>query len=450
MTTPSRNFDLVVLGGGSGGIATARRAAQHGAKVALIEPARLGGTCVNVGCVPKKLMWHAAQIAGTLTEAQGYGFELSGYRHDWLRLVERREAYIRRLNDIYREGLDRDRVTIVEAHGRLLPDGDVACGDQRLSAPHVLIATGSRPQRPTIPGAELGIDSDGFFALQALPKRVAVVGAGYIAVELCGVLRALGAEVTLIVRGQRLLSSFDAMLGEALDGEFRQQGVRLRYGCEVQRLERDEVGLNADLNDRTVLAVDALIWATGRHANTAGLGLAEAGVALDEAGHVVVDDWQDSKRPGVHAVGDVTGRVPLTPVAIAAGRRLADRLFGGQRERRLDYTNIASVVFSHPPIGTVGLSETAARAEHGDSVTVYTTRFKALYFGLLDHKHETAMKLVCVGPAQKVVGVHVIGVGADEMIQGFAVAVRMGATKRDFDDTVAIHPTSAEELVTMR
>ncbi len=450
MTTPSRNFDLVVLGGGSGGIATARRAAQHGAKVALIEPARLGGTCVNVGCVPKKLMWHAAQIAGTLTEAQGYGFELSGYSHDWLRLVERREAYIRRLNDIYREGLDRDRVTIVEAHGRLLPDGDVACGDQRLSAAHVLIATGSRPQRPTIPGAELGIDSDGFFALQALPKRVAVVGAGYIAVELCGVLRALGAEVTLIVRGQRLLSSFDAMLGEALDGEFRQQGVRLRYGCEVQRLERDEVGLNADLNDRTVLAVDALIWATGRHANTAGLGLAEAGVALDEAGHVVVDDWQDSKRPGVHAVGDVTGRVPLTPVAIAAGRRLADRLFGGQRERRLDYTNIASVVFSHPPIGTVGLSEAAARAEHGDSVAVYTTRFKALYFGLLDHKHETAMKLVCVGPAQKVVGVHVIGVGADEMIQGFAVAVRMGATKRDFDDTVAIHPTSAEELVTMR
>jgi len=450
MTTQQQTFDLAVLGGGSGGIATARRAAQYGAKVVLIEPARLGGTCVNVGCVPKKLMWHAAQIAGTLAEAAGYGFEVSAFSHDWSTLVERREAYIRRLNGIYRDGLDRDRVSLVEGYGRLLPDGRVACGDTVIAARHVLIATGGKPQRPAIPGAELGIDSDGFFALQAMPKRVAVVGAGYIAVELCGVLHALGAEVTLIVRGQRLLSSFDAMLGEALSAELTQQGVHVRYGCEVKRLERQNGSLSASLNDGATIAIDTLIWATGRRANTEGLGLAEAGVTLDDAGHIVVDDWQNSSRDGVHAVGDVTGRVPLTPVAIAAGRRLADRLFDGQSERRLDYANIASVVFSHPPIGTVGLSEDAARKQYGDVVKIYSTRFKALYYSLLEHKHETAMKLVCVGPEQKVVGVHVIGVGADEMIQGFAVAVRMGATKRDFDDTVAIHPTSAEELVTMR
>lgn len=450
MTTQDQAFDLAVLGGGSGGIATARRAAQHGAKVVLIEPARLGGTCVNVGCVPKKLMWHAGQIAGTLAEAAGYGFDLSVHGHDWSALVERREAYIRRLNGIYREGLDRDRVTIIEGHGRLLPDGRVACGDEVLHARHVLIATGGRPQRPTIPGAELGIDSNGFFALQTLPKRVAVVGAGYIAVELCGVLRALGADVSLIVRGRRLLNSFDAMLGESLGAELALQGVNVRYGCEVARLEQQKGHLGVYLNDGATIEVDTLIWATGRRANTEGLGLAEAGIALDEQGHVVVDDWQDCNREGVHAVGDVTGRVPLTPVAIAAGRRLADRLFNGQRERKLDYGNIASVVFSHPPIGTVGLGEEAARKEHGAAIKVYTTRFKALYYGLLDHKHETAMKLVCAGPDEKVVGVHVIGPSADEMIQGFAVAVRMGATKRDFDDTVAIHPTSAEELVTMR
>nr|WP_022974844.1 glutathione-disulfide reductase [Nevskia ramosa] len=454
MTMQDQTFDLAVLGGGSGGIATARRAAQYGAKVVLIEPARLGGTCVNVGCVPKKLMWHAAQIAGTLAEAAGYGFELAAHSHDWSALVERREAYIRRLNGIYRDGLDRDRVSLVEGYGRLLPDGRVACGEKAIAARHVLIATGGKPQRPTVPGAELGIDSDGFFALQAMPNRVAVVGAGYIAVELCGVLRALGAEVTLIVRGQRLLSSFDAMLAEALSAELIQQGVRIRYGCEVKRLERQHdsssSSLGASLNDGTAIAVDTLIWATGRRANTEGLGLAEAGVKLDDAGHIVVDDWQNSSRESVHAVGDVTGRVPLTPVAIAAGRRLADRLFDGQSERKLDYANIASVVFSHPPIGTVGLSEDAARKQYGDVVKIYNTRFKALYYGLLEHKHETAMKLVCVGPEQKVVGVHVIGIGADEMIQGFAVAVRMGATKRDFDDTVAIHPTSSEELVTMR
>ncbi|WP_293374681.1 glutathione-disulfide reductase [Nevskia sp.] len=443
--------DYVVLGGGSGGIASARRAAQYGAKVVLIEPGRLGGTCVNVGCVPKKLMWHAAQIAGILHEASGYGFDISAHDHDWPRLVERREAYVRRLNGIYRDGLQKDRVQVLEGYGRVLADGQVACGDIRIAARHVLIATGGKPQPPSLPGAELGIDSNGFFALTERPASVVVVGGGYIAVELAGVLRALGSDVTLLVRGPRLLGSFDAMLGDELREALSHQGVKLRFGCQVAKVERDAALLRIGLDDGQTVSSESLIWATGRQANTEGLGLAAAGIAVDERGQIVVDEWQDTTRARVHAVGDVCGHVALTPVAIAAGRRLSDRLFGGMAERRLDYTNIPSVVFSHPPIGTVGIGEAEAIQRHGaDAVKVYRSRFKALYYGLLDVKHDTAMKLVCVGPEERVVGVHVIGMGADEMVQGFAVAVRMGATKRDFDDTVAIHPSSAEELVTMR
>lgn len=448
---PPLQCDYVVLGGGSGGIASARRAAQHGARVMLIEPGRLGGTCVNVGCVPKKLMWHAAQIAGTLAEAQGYGFDLAGHSHDWARLVDRREAYVRRLNGIYREGLAKDRVQVLEGWGRMLPDGTVACGDTRIAAKHVLLATGGRPQPPSLPGAELGIDSNGFFALRQRPASMVVVGGGYIAVELAGVLRALGTEVTLVVRGERLLASFDTMLGDELREALGHHGVRLRFGAQVAKVEKSGDLLHATLSDGQVVTSESLIWATGRQANTSGLGLADAGIAVDKHGHIVVDEWQDTSRANVHAVGDVCGHVALTPVAIAAGRRLSDRLFGGKADRKLDYTNIPSVVFSHPPIGTVGISEAQAVERHGSAaVKVYRTRFKALYYGLLEVKQDTAMKLVCAGPEERVVGVHVIGNGADEMVQGFAVAVRMGATKRDFDDTVAIHPTSAEELVTMR
>lgn len=449
--TPPLQCDYLVLGGGSGGIASARRAAQYGARVLLIEPGRLGGTCVNVGCVPKKLMWHAAQIAGTMADAQGYGFDLGSHPHDWTRLVDRREAYVRRLNGVYREGLAKDRVQVLEGWGRMLPDGTVACGDVRIAAQHVLIATGGRPRPPSVPGAELGIDSNGFFALRQRPASVVVVGGGYIAVELAGVLRALGTEVTLIVRGERLLGSFDAMLGDALREAMSHHGTRMRFGAQVAKVEKAGESLRITLGDGQVISSESLIWATGRQPNTDGLGLLEAGIALDASGHVVVDPWQDTARPNVHAVGDVCGPVALTPVAIAAGRRLADRLFGGKTDRKLDYTNIPSVVFSHPPIGTVGISEAQAVERHGTAaVKVYSARFKALYYGLLDVKQDTAMKLVCVGPEERVVGVHVIGNGADEMVQGFAVAVRMGATKRDFDDTVAIHPTSAEELVTMR
>lgn len=447
----SVHYDLLVLGGGSGGVAAARRAAQHGARVALIEAGRLGGTCVNVGCVPKKLMWHAAHIAETLHDAAGYGFDLGGYSHDWPRLRARREAYIARLNGIYRDNLLGNCVTLVDGYGRLVSAQEIEVGGRRLRGERLLIATGSQPQRPDIPGAELGIDSNGFFALDHCPRRVVVVGAGYIAVELAGVLRGLGAEVTVLVRGTRLLGSFDAMLSEALLAALQAQGVSLRFGAQVAQLARSADEGIATLNDGSCIAHDCLIWATGRRARSEGIGLREAGVALDEHGHVVVDPWQATSLAPVFAVGDVTGRAALTPVAIAAGRRLADRLYGGQAGRRLDYTNIPTVVFSHPPIGTVGLTEAEARRQHGDAaIRIYETRFKALYYGVLDVKRETRMKLVCAGAEERVVGLHAIGEGVDELLQGFAVAIRMGATKRDFDDTVAIHPTSAEELVTMK
>lgn len=444
-------YDLLVLGGGSGGIAAARRAAQHGARVALIEAGRLGGTCVNVGCVPKKLMWHAAHIAETLHDAAGYGFELAGYRHDWQRLRTRREAYIARLNGIYRDNLLGSGVTLVEGYGRLRSAREIEVGGRVLSAARLLVATGNRAQRPPIPGAELGLDSDGFFALEHCPRRVVVVGSSYIAVELAGVLQGLGAAVTLLVRGPRLLGGFDAMLGDGLLEAMTAQGIEVRLGRQVARLARRGEALVATLDDGSALDHDCLLWATGRRANSDHCGLAEAGIALDAQGHVCVDDWQATNVDGVFAVGDVTGRAALTPVAIAAGRRLADRLWGGQPERRLDYANIPTVVFSHPPAGTVGLSEAEARRQHGDAqVKVYETRFKALYYGVLDAKRETRMKLVCVGADERIVGLHAIGDGVDELLQGFAVAVRMGARKRDLDDTVAIHPTSAEELVTMR
>ncbi|HEX7381140.1 MAG TPA: glutathione-disulfide reductase [Nevskiaceae bacterium] len=448
------DFDLVVLGGGSGGIAAARRGASYGARVALVECARLGGTCVNVGCVPKKVMWHASQIADMLHDAPGYGFPAAladaTQRHDWAALRTRRERYIERLNGIYAANLDKDGVELVRAHGALAGPRDILAGGRRLRAARTLVATGGRPASLPVPGAELAIDSNGFFALDACPRRVAIVGAGYIAVELAGVLRGLGAEVDVLVRGDRLLRHFDAMVSEALLAACTDSGIRVHFHARVKAIAKGAGALDATLDDGTTLAVDCVLLATGRVPRTADCGLEAAGVALGAKGHVVVDAWQETNVAGIAAVGDVTPAPELTPVAIAAGRRWADRVFGGMQDRRLDYENIPSVVFTHPPIGTVGLTEDAARARFGAGVKAYTSRFRALYYGVLEHKRESRVKLVCAGPEERVVGVHVVGTGADELLQGFAVAVRMGATKRDFDDTVAIHPTSAEELVTLR
>ena len=444
--------DYLVIGGGSGGLASARRAASYGARVAVVEAGALGGTCVNVGCVPKKVMWNAAQIADSLQLARGYGFDVEVRGHDFAGLRQRREAYIERMRDVYAQHLAKDNVELINGRAVLIGPREVSVGERQLTAAHVLIATGSAASVPDLPGAELGATSDGFFALEALPKSVLIVGAGYIAVELSGVLRGLGAEVTLAMRHERPLRGFDAMLGDALREALEESGVHVVPEVNVVRLTRNDRGEKIALlsNGHALPPVETVLWTIGRHANVAGLGLEAASVRRDASGHIVVDEWQNTTAPGVYAIGDVTGHATLTPVAIAAGRKLADRLFGAKPESKLDYNDIPSVVFSHPPIGTVGLSELDARAKYGDEVKVYSTRFTNMYYAVTEQKELTHMKLVTVGKEERVVGVHVIGRGADEMIQGFAVAVKLGATKADFDRTVAIHPTASEELVTLR
>ncbi len=451
MSASSRTFDYLVIGGGSGGIASARRAAALGARVALVEAGRLGGTCVNVGCVPKKVMFNAGGLAHALEDARAYGFSVQVQGFDWLQLKRGRDAYVARLNDIYAQNLEKSGVQVL--HGRARFDGarGVLVGNERLSAPHTLIAVGGRPRLPAIPGAELGLISDDVFHLEQQPERLLIAGAGYVAVELGGVFAALGTQVTVAYREASLLRHFDAMLGDGLCEELVRQGIRLEPYSAGTRLERvaGKLRLERQLGE-PLTGFDAVLWAIGRVPSTAALGLESLGIVLSETGHVPVDELQNSAVPGVYAVGDVTGRYELTPVAIAAGRRLAERLFGGQPEARVDYFDIPTVVFSHPPIGTVGLSEAEARLQYGDAVKTYQARFTNMYYALTEHKPKTSIKLVTVGPEERVVGLHVIGLGADELLQGFAVALRMGATKRDFDRTMAIHPTAAEEIVTLK
>jgi glutathione reductase (NADPH) len=448
-----QRYDLIVMGGGSGGLACAQRAAQYGARALVVESARLGGTCVNVGCVPKKVMWNAAQIAHAAHDAAEYGFDLSLAGHDWAALKQRRDAYVLRLNGIYERNLANRKVDLVRGRGALAGVGRVMVDGVEYSAPHVVVATGGRPSVPAIPGAGLGITSDGFFELEERPRRVAIVGSGYIAVELAGVFSALGSEVSFVIRQDRVLRSFDTMLSDGLMKIMRDEGITFETQAVPAALRRDPAGaLRLGTEDgRELGPFDAVIWAIGRDPATDGIGLEQAGVELDARGQVVVDRYQTTRVAGLHAIGDITGHALLTPVAIAAGRRLSDRLFGGMADRHLDYSNIATVVFSHPPIGTVGLTEAEAIERHGAAeVKVYTSGFVPMYHALTTRKPRAEMKLVTVGRDEKIVGCHVIGAGADEMLQGFAVAVKMGATKRDFDDTVAIHPTSAEEFVTMR
>ncbi len=444
-------FDLISIGGGSGGLACAQRAAEYGAKAAVVEPHRLGGTCVNVGCVPKKVMWNAAGVALSLADAGDYGFNVVLGGGDWPALKRKRDAYVLRLNGIYERNLAAKGVAYVRGAARFLDKNTLEVNGRRLTARHIVIATGGRPTRPLLPGAEHGITSDGFFELEELPKRVAIVGSGYVSCELAGAFHELGAQVELFIRKDHLLMSFDAMLGKSLMREMQDQGIAIHRHVVP-------AGVREDRGRKTLIATDGrefkdfdcLLWAVGRTPHVEGLDLGKAGVGLDDCNYVVTDAFQNTAVPGIYAIGDVTGRAALTPVAIAAGRRLSDRLFGGKADRRLEYSMIPTVVFTHPPIGTVGSSEAQARAEHGDAVKVYVADFTPMYHALTARKTRTDMKLVCLGPEQRIIGCHIIGTGADEMLQGFAVAIRMGATKRDFDDTVAIHPTSAEELVTMR
>lgn len=448
----STHFDLIAIGGGSGGLAVAERAAQLGQRVALISAGPLGGTCVNNGCVPKKIMWYAAHLASAVGDAPGFGVNASLQGIDWPALVQGRDHYVATINEYWDGYAESQGVTVIRGSARFTRPKAVEVEGVEYTADHIVIATGGRPIVPRVPGAELGITSDGFFALRQQPKRVAVIGGGYIGVELAGVLRALGSEVAVVALEKRLLEVFDPMVGLVLGEEMEKQGVAMHLGTQVSGLERamdGTVSINA-VGGKTLKGFDTVIWAVGRSPNTAALDLAAAGVEMRPNGIIPVDDYQNTNVPGIYAVGDVTGRVPLTPVAVAAGRRLAERLFGGRPERKLDYDLIPSVVFAHPPVGTVGLTEPQARERYGNAVKVYQTAFTPMRFALAAHTQTTAMKLVCVGEDERIAGIHLIGEGVDEMLQGFAVAVKMGATKAQFDDTVAIHPTSAEELVTLK
>lgn len=446
-----KRFDLIAIGGGSGGLAVAEKAAHYGRSAAIIDPGKLGGTCVNAGCVPKKVMWYAANLAHSVADAAGFGIAAKIEHIDWPKLTAERDQYVARIN-AYWEGYVRELgIQRITGRAELVDAQTIAVDGEHFNAEHIVIATGSAPIVPRMPGAELGITSDGFFTLPELPRRVAIVGGGYIGVELAGVLRALGAEVTLVALEDRMLFAFDEQSSHILAENMAQQGIATHLEFEVEGITETADGKALlQRNGQPLSGFDTIIWAVGRRPNTSGLQLDTAGIETFPNGLIKVDEYQNTNIPGIYAVGDVTGREPLTPVAIAAGRRLAARLFNDEPNAKLDYQDIPTVVFSHPPVGKVGLTEREARDRFGDDVTVYSTSFTPMRYALSAHPATTAMKLVCAGANQRVVGIHMVGDGVDEMLQGFAVVVKMGGTKADLDATVALHPTSAEELVTLK
>lgn len=448
-----KEYDYIVIGGGSGGIASANRAAMHGAKVILFEGKEVGGTCVNVGCVPKKVMWYGAQVAETLHRYAGeYGFDVTINKFDFATLKANRQAYIDRIHGSYERGFDSNGVERVYEYARFVDPHTVEVAGERYTAPHILIATGGHALYPNIPGSEYGITSDGFFELDEVPKRTAVIGAGYIAVEVAGVLNALGSDTHLFVRKDRPLRTFDKDIVDVLVDEMAKSGPTLHtHANATEVVKNTDDSLTISFDNGETITVDCLIWAIGRAANTSGFGLEKTGVKLTEKGTIYSDEFENTSVPGIYALGDVTGKLDLTPVAVKAGRQLSERLFNNKADAKLDYTDVATVVFSHPVIGSVGLTEEKAIAKYGaENIKVYKSSFTPMYTALGENRQPSTMKLVTLGDDEKIIGLHGIGYGVDEMIQGFSVAIKMGATKADFDNTVAIHPTGSEEFVTMR
>ncbi|GAA79680.1 glutathione-disulfide reductase [Pseudoalteromonas sp. BSi20495] len=452
----TQHFDYIAIGGGSGGIASANRAAMRGAKVALIEAKHMGGTCVNVGCVPKKVMWHGAQVAEAINlYAPDYGFNVEVKGFDWSKLVESREAYIGRIHKGYDSGLASNGVTVIKGFAKFIDSKTVEVNGEHYTADHILIAVGGRPSIPNIEGAEHGIDSNGFFELKEQPKRVAVIGAGYIAVELAGVLHGLGTETHLFVRKHSPLRNFDPYIVETLVDVMAAEGPTLHTESVPHKLVKEDDGsVTLHLDNGKTHNVDQVIWAIGRQPTTDAINVAAAGVEVNSDGFVKVDEFQNTTAKNVYAVGDIIENgIELTPVAVKAGRTLSERLFNKELpdDLKMDYSLVPTVVFSHPPIGTIGLTEQEAISQYGEeNVKIYQSGFTAMYTAVTKHRQPCKMKLVCAGPDEKVVGLHGIGFAVDEMIQGFAVAMKMGATKADFDAVVAIHPTGSEEFVTMR
>ncbi|KAF2493606.1 glutathione reductase [Lophium mytilinum] len=487
MAPTPKAYDYIVIGGGSGGSGAARRAAGwYKAKTLLIENGRSGGTCVNVGCVPKKITWYFASVNETLKGAHHYFYDVpADVAFHFDRFKKRRDESIARINGAYESNWKKEGIELV--HGtaafagpkEVVVDLQDGSGKQVFTAPHILIATGGYPILPEVQGARHGITSDGFFDIETLPRKIGIVGAGYIAVEMAGMLNAIGVETHMFLRGDTFLRSFDPMVQETMTKAYEDAGVVLhkRYPGfdKIERLDKEDVVAGKDIHEKRtegpspqkqlkitdkngeVFECNELLWAIGRAPEINDLGLEKIGVKLTESGHVFADEWQNTSVDGVYALGDVTGKAELTPVAIAAGRMLGNRLFGPPELKgsKLEYNHIPTVVFSHPEVGTIGLTEPQAVEQYGkENIKVYKTKFAAMYFDVFSPeekaKHPTQYKIICTGPEEKVVGLHILGEGSGEMLQGFGVAIKMGATKADFDRCVAIHPTSAEELVTMR
>ncbi len=442
----NKHYDMIAIGAGSGGLSAVERASEYGKKCLVIEAKTIGGTCVNVGCVPKKVMWFAANAATQINSASGFGFDVDIKNFSWDALKQARDEYVKGITSWYDGYLEKLGIDYIHGFGKLLDKNTVSVNGESYTADCIVLSPGGEPALPPIDGAEFGITSDGFFELDYLPKKVAIVGGGYIGVELAGVLNALGSEVEIFARADKLLTGFDATIQDVLGKDYANHGIKIHYHTSATSLTKDKT---LTTNQGDFSGFDTVIWAVGRSPMTQDLGLDNAGVEYDKRGFIATDKYQVTNIDNIFALGDATGRAPLTPVAIAAGRRLSDRIYNNMKDRHLDYHNIPTVVFTHPPIGTIGLTEEQARNEF-DKVKVYNSEFTPMADALLAHKTTTALKLICVDDDEKVVGCHIIGLGADEMLQGFAVAIKMGATKADFDNTVAIHPTSAEELVTLR
>jgi glutathione reductase (NADPH) len=465
----SQHFDYLVIGGGSGGLASARRAASYGAKTGIIESGAIGGTCVNVGCVPKKIMWNAATLNEVIThDSKDYGInaQVAG-TFNWSEIKKKRDAYIEKLHGMYYNNLKNDNVTLIQGKGSFEDTKTVVVKNDkgetiRYTAEHICIATGSTSIIPAVPGVEHSIDSDGFFQLTQLPKKVAVVGAGYIAVELAGIFNALGVDTTLFIRHDKFLRKFDNTIVDALMEETKLAGVKIITNSKLHSLDKSggnwDIAVNVEQKNGKVEkyeGFEVVLTAIGRRALIDGLNLEKLGIGLDtkseETQPIKVDEYQQTSVKNIYSLGDVTGKWELTPVAIAAGRKLADRLFGGKEQAKLDYANIPTVIFSHPPVGTVGLSEAEAVKQYGQqNVFIYRATFTNMYHAMTTRKTKTVVKLVVTGQDEKVVGIHGLGIGMDEIMQGFGVAIRMGATKADLDNCVAIHPSAAEEFVTLR
>lgn len=448
------DYDVIAIGAGSGGLSVVERAAEYGKKCAVVEAKKLGGTCVNIGCVPKKVMWFGAHIAEALRDAPDFGFHVEQKGFDWHTLVEKREQYINNITTWYDGYITDKGIDILHGWGSFVDQHTVMVDGKTYTAETIVIAPGGTPLIPLeTENAELGLTSDGFFQLTEQPKKVAVIGSGYIAVELAGVFQALGSDTTLISRKDLVLRGFDDMIRETLTDAMLESGCKKEYHFAVKKLERMEDGTITihSTDDQHVSGFDQVVWAVGRTTLIEPLALEKAGLSANGKGFIEVDDCHKTSVDNIYAIGDVTGQPQLTPVAIRAGRYLAERLYNNKPHLKLDLSSVPTVIFSHPPVGTVGLAEHDARREYGhDNVKVYTSSFTPMRYAFTKHQIKTALKLVVTGEEEKVVGIHIVGDGADEMLQGFAVAVQMGATKADLDATIAIHPSSSEELVTMR